>query len=158
MKKTPLKRGTKQMKKGTLRKKRKNRSPREILRDKAWSTFSKWIRNRDKRCVTCGSLDTPQAGHRWHAVLDFDEININQQCSGCNKWRQGNLSKYDDYLIAKYGIEEWNALYDRKNKALGGEYRTDEDYQNLIDKYQIEEAELLSISVNGEELKGYRNK
>ena len=131
MKRTPLAKVSK-----NKVKKRKQRSPREILRDKAWATFSKWIRNRDGKCVTCGSLNTPQAGHRWHAKLDFDEININQQCSGCNKWRQGNLSKYDDYLIAKYGIEGWNALYERKNKAVA-EYRTEEDYQRIIDKYQI---------------------
>lgn len=119
-----------------LAKKRKKRSPREILRDKAWATFSLWIRNRDKKCVTCGSEKNGQAGHRWHGKLDFDEININRQCSYCNKWRQGNLSKYDDYLISKYGIEEWNKLYDRKNKATA-EYRTDADYQAIIEKYSL---------------------
>ena len=143
MKRTPLKRTawkrkpTKPMKRGKLAKKRKVRSPREILRDKAWSTFSKWIRNRDGRCVTCGSIKTPQAGHRWHGKLDFDEININQQCSYCNKYLQGNLAKYDDYLIAKYGIVGWTALYDRKNKT-GAEYRTEQDYLDLIEKYTLE--------------------
>ena len=74
-----------------------------------------------------------QAGHRWHGKLDFDEININAQCAGCNKWKQGNLAKYDDYLIEKYGIEVWNDLYKRKNQT-GAEYRTVEDYQAIIDK------------------------
>lgn len=124
------------MKRGKLAKKRKHQSPREILRDKAWATFSKWIRARDGKCVTCGSTKNSQAGHRWHGKLDFDEININQQCSSCNKWRQGNLSKYDDYLIEKYGIEGWRELYERKCKAVA-EYRTDEDYLNLIKKYDL---------------------
>lgn len=119
-----------------LAKKRKVRSPREILHDKAWDTFSLWIRHRDGRCVTCGSTKNGQAGHRWHGKLDFDEININRQCSACNKWKQGNLSKYDDYLISKYGMEGWQALYERKNKT-GAEYRTDEDYQAIIDKYKL---------------------
>lgn len=119
-----------------LAKKRKKRSPREILRDKAWDTFSLWIRNRDRKCVTCGSEKNGQAGHRWHGKLDFDEININRQCSFCNKWRQGNLSKYDDYLIAKYGIEGWNKLYQRKNQS-GAEYRMEADYQELIEKYTL---------------------
>ena len=124
------------MKKTKLAKKRKVRSPREILRDKAWATFSLWIRARDKKCVTCGSLNTLQAGHRWHGKLDFDEININAQCSGCNKWRQGNLSKYDDYLIGKYGMNGWNQLYIRKNMAVA-EYRTEADYEEIIKKYTL---------------------
>ena len=123
------------MKRGTLAHKRKKRSPREILRDKAWATFSKWIRARDKRCVTCGGTNILQAGHRWHGKLDFDEININAQCAGCNKWKQGNLSKYDDYLIGKYGIVGWSSLYDRKNKT-GAEYRTEADYEDLIKRYE----------------------
>ena len=117
--------------------KRQKRSPKDILHDKAWATFSKWIRARDKKCSTCNSVNNLQAGHRWHAVLDFDEININAQCAGCNKWKQGNLAKYDDYLIGKYGIEVWNKLYKRKNLALGGEYRTEKDYQDIINKYEI---------------------
>lgn len=138
MKRSWIKRGNSQMKKNVgLAKKRKVRSQREILRDKAWATFSKWIRARDGKCVTCGSLNTLQAGHRWHGKLDFDEININAQCSGCNKWRQGNLSKYDDYLIAKYGMKVWQELYERKNKS-GAEYRMEKDYQDLIEKYSNE--------------------
>lgn len=125
------------MKRGKLNKKSKKLTPKEILRNKAWATFSKWIRARDGKCVTCGSENTPQAGHRWHGKLDFDEININQQCSGCNKWRQGNLSKYDDYLISKYGMEVWQELYKRKNLANAGEIRSEQDYQDLIEKYQI---------------------
>jgi hypothetical protein len=126
------------MKRTRLAKKRKVRSPREILRDKAWATFSLWIRNRDKKCVTCGSENNGQAGHRWHGKLDFDEININRQCSACNKWKQGNLSKYDDYLIGKYGMEVWQALYERKNKEGNlADYKTEQDYQAIIDKYTL---------------------
>ena len=119
-------------------KKRKKRSPKEILRDKAWSTFSKWIRNRDKRCVTCGNTETLQAGHFWHACLDFDEVNINAQCTGCNKWRHGNLAKYSTYLIRKYGIEDFHALDLRHTRALAGEYKTEQDYEDLILKYSLE--------------------
>lgn len=126
------------MKRSRLAKKRKVRSPREILRDKAWDTFSLWIRNRDVTCVTCGSANNGQAGHRWHGKLDFDEININRQCSACNKWKQGNLSKYDDYLIGKYGMEGWQALYERKNKEGNlADYKTEQDYQAIIDKYTL---------------------
>lgn len=133
-----MKRGGFLKRKTKIATKRKERSPKEILRDKAWATFSLWIRNRDVTCVTCGSDKNGQAGHRWHGKLDFDEININRQCSGCNKWKQGNLSKYDDYLISKYGMEGWTALYERKNKEGNqSEYRTEQDYLDLIAKYAL---------------------
>jgi len=125
----------KPLKRGKLAKKRKKKSPREILRDKAWTTFSKWIRNRDGKCITCATGKAENAGHYWHGKLDFDEININGQCVRCNKWNSGNLASYTQYLLEKYGIEEFNKLTDRKNKAVA-EYRTEEDYQEIIKKYE----------------------
>ena len=125
------------MKKSKLSRKRKVRSPKEILRDKAWATFSLWIRNRDKKCVTCGERETLQAGHFWHGKLDFDEVNINAQCTRCNKWLHGNLGVYSHYLLNKYGLKEFQALEQRKNIATKGEYRTEEDYLLIIEKYQL---------------------
>ena len=119
-----------------MRKKAK-RSPKDILRDNAWKTFSLWIRNRDKKCITCGSTKTLQAGHFWHACLDFDEININTQCSGCNHYKSGNLAIYAIYLLNKYGKRKFDALEHRKNLAKSGEYRTEKDYIDLIKKYEL---------------------
>lgn len=133
MKKSPLRTKTK------LAKKRKKRSPREILRDKAWTTFSKWIRNRDPFCVTHlvlgKEVPSENAGHYWHGKLDFDEININGQCVNCNKWNSGRLAEYGTYLRKKYGIEEVESLETRKNQT-GAEYRTEEDYREIINKYE----------------------
>ena len=129
MKRSPLKRGTKQMKRTRLKKR-----GAKTLHEKAWDVFSKWIRNRDKQCVTCGSKPTLQAGHFHHGVLDFDEININAQCARCNKWLHGNLSQYAVYLINKYGQEAFNQLDARHWLAKKGEYRTQEDYQKLINR------------------------
>lgn len=112
--------------------KKKNKT---TLRKKAWTIFSKWVRNRDKRCVTCGSTNSLQAGHFFHGVLDFDEVNINAQCARCNKWLHGNLAVYSNYLLNKYGEEEFKKLDQRHWLAMKGEYRTDEDYQNIIHKY-----------------------
>jgi len=144
MKRTPLKRGTSQMKRTPLKKvssnkvkKRKVRSQRAILRDKAWATFSKWIRNRDKKCVTCGAPDTLQAGHYFHAVLDFDEMNINAQCTRCNKWLHGNLAVYAVYLVNKYGVEELHKLDARHSLAQRGEVRSEQEYLDLIEKYKL---------------------
>ena len=107
------------------------------LHKKAWDTFSKWVRARDKRCVTCGARDTLQAGHFWHAVLDFDEMNINAQCAQCNHYKSGNLAPYSAYLIHKYGAEEFKKLEIRHYMAMKGEYRTESDYEKLIDKYTL---------------------
>lgn len=120
-----------------LAKKRKKRSAKEILRDKAWATFSKWIRNRDGKCVTCEEGQAENAGHFWHGVLDFDEININGQCVRCNKWLSGNLAIYSTYLLSNYGKEVFQDLEFRKNRAKAGEYRIEQDYQHIIDKYTL---------------------
>ena len=102
---------------------------------KTWQLFSKWVRERDKKCVTCGARNTLQAGHFWHGVLDFDEMNINAQCSQCNKWKHGNLAVYSNYLIDKYGLKKFKELELRHYMAMRGEKRTQKDYEDLITKY-----------------------
>lgn len=106
-------------------------------KNRAWDVFSLWIRNRDKRCVTCGATTGLQAGHFWHNVLDFDEININAQCARCNHFLSGNLAVYATYLIDRYGIKKFNDLKDRHYKAMAGEKRSVEDYEALIEKYKV---------------------
>lgn len=107
------------------------------LHKKAWAVFSKWVRNRDKRCVTCGSTKTLQAGHFYHNVLDFDEININTQCTYCNKHKHGNLAIYSAYLLNKYGQQALEQLNARHYLALRGEFRTDEEYRQIMEKYKL---------------------
>ena len=107
------------------------------LKKKAWGVFAEWIKKRDNYfCITCGSQNDLQAGHFWHAVLDFDEMNINTQCKKCNHFLSGNLAPYSAYLLAKYGEQAFKDLEKRHYIALGGEYRTAEDYQKIIDKYK----------------------
>lgn len=123
------------MKRSRLSKKKKNRSPKEILRDKAWAIFSKYIRARDKKCVSCETGMAENAGHFWHAVLDFDDMNVNGQCVRCNKWLSGNLAPYAAYLIKKHGVKKFKELELRHYKAMAGEYRTESDYEAIIEKY-----------------------
>lgn len=110
---------------------------KKTLHKKAWNTFSKWIRERDKICVTCGSRNDLQAGHFWHACLDFDEMNINGQCVQCNYYKSGNLAPYSIYLINKYGVDAFKDLEKRHYLALRGEYRTEQDYLDIIEKYKL---------------------
>lgn len=120
------------MKRTKLKKKGK-----PTMHTKAWNVFSKWIRARDKKCVCCGSENTLQAGHFHHGVLDFDEININAQCSRCNKWLHGNLGMYASYLIQKHGLYVFEQLNARHYLAMKGEYKTDEEYKQIIEKYTL---------------------
>lgn len=111
----------------------------DTLKKKAWRTFSKWIRNRDLFCITHlvmgKKVPSENAGHYWHAVLDFDEENINGQCINCNKWNSGRLAEYGTYLRKKLGNKKFDALDIRHTRALAGEYKTDQEYQNIIKKY-----------------------
>lgn len=117
----------------------KKRSPLKIIRDKAWNTFSLWIRTRDKfTCYTCGDkTGVMQAGHFFHNVLDFDEENIHCQCSRCNHFKSGNLAEYAVRLLRDLGTKKFKALEQRHYQAMKGEKRSIEDYQKIIDKYKL---------------------
>ena len=107
------------------------------LKRKAWNTFSKWIRERDKWCICCGSRNQLQAGHFHHNCLDFDEENINAQCKQCNHFKSGSLSIYSVYLLKKLGEKKFLDLDTRHYLAMKGEFRSDKDYLDLIEKYKL---------------------
>lgn len=102
---------------------------------RAWKAFSHWICKRDKACVTCGSTKDPQGGHFHHNVLDFDEININRQCSYCNNYLSGRLNIYAEYLLHRYGAREFSLLSQRRYQALKGEKLSIEELLALEKKY-----------------------
>ena len=105
------------------------------LKDRAWKTFSLFIRNRDKKCFTCTGK-AENAGHFWHGVLDFDEENIHGQCVHCNKWLSGNLAVYAVNLLKLLGKKKFDTLTIRHYRAMGGEKRSEQDYLNIIEKYK----------------------
>ena len=121
------------------------KTDRQKLHDKLWKLFSIYIRNRDKRkCITCGrqfwdeekgewSLNGLEAGHYKHGVLDFDEMNINCQCTKCNHFLSGNLSEYSLYLLQKYGKKKFEDLH---NRAKQPKPLSLEEYQQKIDYYK----------------------
>ena len=112
------------------------RPKRQRLKDTAWKTFSEYIRLRDKHCVTCPNGLAENAGHFWHNVLDFDEENVHGQCVRCNKWLSGNLAVYAVYLLKLMGKKKFDALDIRHTRAIGGEYRTEKDYEKIIKTYK----------------------
>ena len=125
------------------------------LRKKAWDTFSIYIRLRDRKCVTCDArfwdeeqgrygIKGLQAGHFKHAILDFDEVNINAQCEQCNNFKSGNLSAYAVYLVNKHGAQALLDLDKRAMLALRGEKMSREDCEAIITKYKTKSAEILA--------------
>lgn len=107
------------------------------LKKRAWTVFAKWIRERDKQCVTCGNRNELQGGHFWHNCLDFDEENINAQCKKCNHFMSGNLASYSIYLLNKLGEKKFKDLEQRHWLAMKGEFRSDKDYLDIIAKYKL---------------------
>ncbi len=95
------------------------------LKRKLWRLISAYVRERDNwTCITCGKV---ARGEEDHAMFDgghykpegiyksvqFDLVNVNCQCRGCNRYNHGNLGTYAEKLIEKYGLEGFCALNSR---------------------------------------------
>jgi len=120
------------------RKPKKNSS--SVLKKKAWSMFSKYIRLRDcllttgtkERgvCFTCGrtyTFEQLQAGHfvggRLNSIL-FLEDNVHAQCVKCNMFLHGNIMEYLPRMIELYGqkrVDELKSLRNKEKKWAIGE-------------------------------------
>jgi len=99
------------------------KSPYKKAKEKAWTSFSKYIRTRDciattktldeGVCVTCGRKFDIKKTHAGHAIdsrcmsILFDEHLVNLQCIGCNIYGNGKYAEYSVWFINKYGLEEW---------------------------------------------------
>lgn len=104
------------------------------LRKKARRIFAKWIVDRDKRCITCGSTYKLTAGHFIHKdCLDFDEIANNAQCMRCNYFMSGNLVMYAIYLEGKYGKD---IIQDLEFKSRQIRKFSREELEDIILKYK----------------------
>jgi hypothetical protein len=81
------------------------------LRLKAQSIFNAAIRERDKElgCISCGN-PVDQAGHYFsqghYGSLRYDEMNCHGQCKKCNLFLSGNLIKYRQGLVKRYGEQK----------------------------------------------------
>ena len=109
-----------------------NRESHDIiptLKRKLWKLISKTVRERDNwTCITCGKVARSEedraffdGGHYkpegLYKSVQFDLINVNAQCRGCNRYHHGRYGDYAEALIKKYGIEEFNALIERSRKT-----------------------------------------
>jgi len=111
-----------------------------------WKKFSEYIRQRDSIngygvCISCGKQDYwryMDAGHYIPKTaglnLYFDEKNVHCQCTYCNRWMHGNLSKYALALIKKYGKD---ILKELDKKRYTTKKISIPEYQKLIEEYKV---------------------
>lgn len=115
-----------------------------LLEAQKW--FNGYIRQRDNHlpCISCGRHHNGQyhAGHYLSVgacpELRFDECNVHKQCSTCNNYRSGNISRYRVRLIKKIGIDkvEWLEGPHEPRK------RTIEELKEIIATYKRKLKEL----------------
>lgn len=85
--------------------------PLPRLLKKTQDTFNAFIRARDdkKGCISCGG-PLQVAGHYFsqghYPALQFNEVNVNGQCTRCNKHLHGNLIHYRSGLVNRYGEQK----------------------------------------------------
>ena len=124
------------------------KSKLKAAKTKLWKVFSRYIRLRDGgRCISCGvvrDIREMDAGHYIPKTaglsIYFEEKNVNCQCTGCNRFRRGNLAQYALALRLKYGkniLEELDAIRKQTVKFSVA------DYQEMIEKYAQKIGELV---------------
>lgn len=111
---------------------------------KAWSAFSKYIRQKYAddsgmvACYTCGNKlhwKEAQAGHgiggRNNAIL-FNEDLVRVQDVGCNVFGRGKYAIFTRKLIDELGLEKYDELVSLSQTVV--QYKTT-DYQEIEKKY-----------------------
>ena len=93
-----------------------------LKQTKAWKLFSRYVRQRDKRCYTCnegGDWKEADAGHYFHhcAIFFFDTRFVKRQCTGCNRFHHGRLGIYAMNLIGEIGLKAFKAA-ERKSHQI----------------------------------------
>ena len=109
--------------------------------------FSRFIRQRDKKCYTCNTASPKlQCGHfvpRQYLTTRYDEINNHAQCYACNMLFNGQPSQYAINLKKDYGediVEKLNStrqliVRDLDYKVIGDIYK--EKYEALIKEENV---------------------
>lgn len=96
---------------------------------KIWSTakadkeFSKWIRERDGKCLHCGKTTNLQCSHFWsrkHSSTRYDTENCVALCAGCHLYKFENEKQgiYRDFMIRRLGQEGYDKLERRRHTTV----------------------------------------
>lgn len=145
MKRTPLKRGSKMMKRSKLKK--QSRAKISTIQNKLWNIVKKIVRKKyGNTCYTCGQTNlcgsNQQTGHMWAkasvgAYLKYDIRILRIQCFTCNIFHGGRGADFYARMLKEIGQEAMEQLqkdrqvtvnaYDWYSKLLV-------DYQKILDE------------------------
>jgi len=123
-----------------MAKKMKAAVPLPKLLKKCQEVFNRHIRERDKAkgCISCNG-PVEQAGHYFsqghHSSLRFDLLNTNGQCVRCNMYLSGNLIKYRQGLVKRYGAERVEKMEQMADLRKAWKW-TREELNEIIEKYK----------------------
>ncbi len=105
------------------------RSPlKKKSKQKFWTTkkadteFSKWIRNRDGKCMRCGTTNNLTCSHFWvrqHSSTRYDPDNCVAVCwMPCHKyhWEKEKQGDYRKFMIERLGEEKYKELEIKSRK------------------------------------------
>lgn len=140
MKRTPLKRGTKQMKRGTLKKKSKQKI--STIQNKIWEHCKRLTRTRyGNVCYTCGQVNLSgsnwHTGHLWSkaslgAYLKYSLNVLRPQCYNCNINRGGQGADFYARMLKEIGSEAMEKLESDRQVTV----KAYDFYIELLEKYQ----------------------
>ena len=111
--------------------------------------FNTYIRTRDKGkpCISCDKFlkDNDVNASHFFSVgsspnLRFNEDNVHSSCIRCNKELHGNIAEYSLRLPKRIGIENFNKLFENRNKLSKLDI---EDVKELITIYRLKTKELI---------------
>lgn len=145
MKRTPLKRGNKIMKRSKLKKKSKTKI--STIQNKLWEIIKKIIRLKyPPICYTCGATSLKgsnlQTGHMWAkaslgAYLKYDLRILKIQCFSCNIWQGGRGADFYAKMLKEIGQEEMEKLQKDRQVTVNAYTHYSKllvEYQDILDK------------------------
>lgn len=111
-----------------IKKTRKTTTAAKNRRKKGiWATttadnyFSKWIRNRDEKCLRCHTTEGLTCSHyhkRAISITRFDPENCIALCGACHADWEGPKEGYTDFMIEWLGLEKFVELQRRAGRFM----------------------------------------
>ena len=118
--------------------KRKKLPSIKTLREKADKLFSLYIRERDGRCITCGSTENLQCSHYYgkkaRAAVRYNPFNAHAQCAKCHQaHHMSDPMRYADWMRVEYSGEALDKL-ELDSRAISKRDRV--YYTQIIEYYE----------------------
>ena len=97
----------------------KDRTTRKGYVRRLDKVVSEIVQISDARCVTCGSYNSPTAGHLFSRVAystRWDLGNVFRQCLSCNFRHEHDPYRFIEWYRKNYGVAMYNRLHRKYEK------------------------------------------